>query len=280
MELDLLYCVLADSVIFGSILGKLAGVRYIVGGFRGLGMTWSRGQIWGVRITRFLCNSYIVNSDAVKEARITREHLSADNIKVIPNGLDLSLYPFTPKKEALVGMVASLKKIKGQDQFIEAARILIDRGLELKFMLVGDGPDRQRLEEKVQRLNLQDAFVFKGNVSNVANYITRFKILVSASEFEGLSNSILEALSAGTPVIASDVPSNNEIISNMEDGLLYEYGNAEDLAGKIVLMIENSAMYGSMQIKARQKAERDFEMSKMITRMEDYFQSLMLRGRI
>jgi glycosyltransferase involved in cell wall biosynthesis len=66
----------------------------------------------------------------------------------------------------------------------------------------------------------------------------------------------------------------------MEDGLLYEYGNAEDLAGKIVLMIENSAMYGSMQIKARQKAERDFEMSKMITRMEDYFQSLMLRGRI
>ena len=277
LKLDILYCVLADSVILGSIIGKLAGVRHIVGGFRGLGMTWNQRRIWGVRITRHFVDSYIVNSDAIKQMRVEREKLASHCIETIPNGLDTSLFPFVQEKEDIVGMVGSLKGIKGQDQLIDAARILVDRGLDWIYMMIGDGPNREVLERKVRDEKLQDFVKFVGSVSNVADYVSRFKVLVSASAFEGMSNSIIEALSSGTPVVASNVPSNNEIVVDMENGLLYEYGDAEALAGKIMYLAENPSTYRAMQENARETVEHEFEMSRMVARMENHFEGVFRR---
>lgn len=126
-KVDILYCLLANSIILGSIIGRLAGVKHIVGGIRGLGWTWSSHQIWGLRLTQFLVNTFIVNSEAIKKVRVSREWIKSEKIEVIPNGLDLSLFPYSPEKEKIIGIVGSLKSIKGQTQFIKAANILLKK---------------------------------------------------------------------------------------------------------------------------------------------------------
>lgn len=271
LKLDILYCVLADPIVLGSILGKLAGVTHIVGGLRGRGLTWHQKQIWGIRATQLLVDSFIVNSDAVKQMCVSREWIRPRKIEVIPNGLDLSVFSFTRDKQDVIGIVGSLKAIKGQTQFIRAGRILLSRGFHYRFVLVGDGPDREMLQALVRDLEMEDHVSFAGKVNDVADYVRRFKVVVSASATEGMSNAIIEAFSSGTPVVASNVPSNNEIVTHLETGLLYAFGDENDLARQLTLLLTNDELYKSVQKNARIRAEQWFEMSKMVRRTEDHF---------
>lgn len=274
-KIDILYCLLASSILIGSIIGKLAGVRHIVGGIRGLGMTWSRNQVFGLSLAQFLTDVFIVNSESIKKVHVSRERLRKSKIQVIPNGLDLSLFRYKPEKENLIGIVASLKSIKGQTQFVKAAGILLRKNFDTTFMIVGDGPDKKKLEKLSNDLGIREKVIFTGYVDNVYDYIRRFKLLVSASAFEGLSNSILEAMASGTPVIASDVPSNNEIITNMNTGLLYKFGDEEDLASKINYLISHPRLYEEIQQNSRNKVEHSFTLSNMVQSTEKCFLSLV-----
>jgi len=98
---------------------------------------------------------------------------------------------------------------------------------------------------------------------------------VSASAFEGCSNSILEAMASGTPVVASDVPSNNEIITNMNNGLLYRFEDEEDLASKINYLTSRPQVYETIQKNARNTVEHAFSMTKMVQSTEKCFLNLI-----
>jgi len=271
-EIDVLYCLLCHSILLGSVIGKLAGVEYIVGGLRGLGMTWSAKEIWGLRLCQLFVHKFIVNTEAVKRIHASREWIRGGKFEIVPNGLDLNLFSYTPEKKNIIGIVGSLKPIKGQSQFIRAAKTLIKKGHDYIFMIVGDGPDKQDLKQLVNELGLKDRFTFTGNVDNVWEYVKNFKILVSASASEGLSNAIIEAMSTGTPVVASDVPSNNECVSHMIDGLLYEYSNYEQLASHIDFLLNNPELYKYMQKNCRAKAEARYNMDFMVRRTETILQ--------
>src|SRR3970282_465799 len=168
---------------------------------------------------------------------ISRQWIRPSKVEVIPTGLDLSLFPFTRDKETVIGIVGSLNPIKGQAQFLKAAHMLLSQGHEYSFIVVGEGPGRDQLCSLARDLKMEEKVAFAGNVSNVFDYVGRFKILVSASASEGMSNAIIEAFSAGTPVVASNVPSNNEIVTHLETGLLYTYGDENDLAQKLTLLL-------------------------------------------
>jgi glycosyltransferase involved in cell wall biosynthesis len=271
-EIEVLYCLLCHSIILGSIIGTLAGVDYIVGGLRGLGMTWSAKEVWGLRLCQLFVHRFIVNTKAVKRIHASREWIRTEKFEIVPNGLDLNLFPYTPEKQNIIGIVGALKGIKGQSQFIKAANILVKNGHNYNFMVVGDGPDKQDLEQLVDGLGLRNRFTFTGNVDNVWDYVKNFKILVSASAFEGLSNAIIEAMSTGTPVVASNVPSNDESVSHMMNGLLYEYGNYKQLASRIAFLLNNPELYKDMQKNCRNKAEVRHRMDLMVRRTENILQ--------
>jgi len=274
-KIDILYCLLASSILIGSVIGKLAGVRYIVGGIRGLGMTWSQKEILGLQLAKTLVNAFIVNSEGIKRMHAAIKCLALSKVQVIPNGLDLSLFRYEPEKDDIISIVGSLKPIKGQIQFIKAAGILLKKNIDTTFMIIGDGPDRAKLEKLVYDLGIRERVIFTGYVDNVYDYIKRSKLLVSASAFEGCSNSILEAMASGTPTIASDVASNNELITNMKNGLLYKFGDEKDLASKINYLISHPRFYETIQQNARNKVEHSFSMTKMVQSTEKCFLSLV-----
>jgi len=274
-KIDILYCLLYSSILIGSIIGKLAGVRYIVGGIRGLGMTWSQEQILGLRLVKYLVDAFIVNSEAIKRVHASRKCMPMSKVQVIPNGLDLSLFRYKQEKEDMISIVGSIKPIKGQTQFIKAAGILLKKNIDTTFMIVGDGPDKAKLEKLVYDLGIGNRVIFTGYVDNVYDYVRRSKLLISASAFEGCSNSILEAMASGTPVVASDVLSNNEIITNMNNGLLYKFGDEDDLASKINYLISHPRFYETIQQNARNKVEHSFSMTKMVQSTEKCFLNMI-----
>ncbi len=276
-DLDILYCMLANSVIIGSVLGRLARVRHVVGGIRGLGMSWSSRQIWGLRISDLFVSSYIVNSEAIKRVRIHREKIAPDKIVVIPNGLDLNLFPYQKEKKNIIAIVGSLKPIKGQRTFIKAAKILIEKGYDFQFLIIGDGPDKDVLSELVIETGIHNRIKFTGNIRSVYDYLKDTKYVISASAYEGLSNAIIEAMSSGSVVIASNVPSNNELIQSMSDGLLYKHGDENDLVSQIELLENRPDLYARLQRKSRKKAENNYSLDHMVKRTESFFSSLVGR---
>jgi len=148
-NIDILYCLLYSSIIVGSIVGKLARIPYIVGGIRGLGMTWGRKQILSLRLVKYVVDAFIVNSEAIKRVHVSRKCLPISKVRVILNGLDLSLFRYEPEKKDMISIVGTLKPTKGQTQFIKAAGILLKKNIDTTFTIVGDGPDREKLEKLV-----------------------------------------------------------------------------------------------------------------------------------
>ena len=112
-----------------------------------------------------------------------------------------------------------------------------------KLIICGDGPLLGRMKELSAKISVGDSVKFIGFQSNPWKFMSRARLFVSASEWEGLSLSLIEAEALGVPIVASDCPSGNkEILMNGEAGFLFENKNAEDCAQKILLAMENAEL--------------------------------------
>lgn len=145
-------------------------------------------------------------------------------------------------------IVGSIKKIKNTQTIVEAAALLGINFLkmkQIKFVLAGDGPLRAELELKIQHMGLKEYFLFLGNVKR--ELIPELYCIASgyiiSSEFEGTPLSLVEAMHNEVPVIGSDAPGINTIIKNNFNGLLFETRNADDLAEKIKLLMNDRTKY-------------------------------------
>lgn len=126
-------------------------------------------------------------------------------------------------KPSVLGFVGTVCKEKGIAEFIDTASILIKDSPKIKFLVIGDGPKLEWAKQKVIDIKLTNNFEFTGFVSDVSPYLSKIDILFSPTKHhEGLSLSLLEALSAGCLVVARDIGGNKEIIKNKITGYLYK----------------------------------------------------------
>lgn len=187
--------------------------------------------------------------------------IGMNQIQLIVNGVPVPSKLNEPKllekqtKYPAIVCVGRFVELKGQIQLIEAASIVLNRHNNAIIYLVGDGPLRESLEQKVRSLGLTENIIFTGSVDNVSEFLDRADIYISTSHYEGLPVATLEAMARGCPVIASDVPGNNEVVKNDITGTLYSLGNVEELAEKI-----NQCVAGLD--KARVCADQAYQMVK------------------
>ncbi|NLP11509.1 glycosyltransferase [bacterium] len=155
--------------------------------------------------------------------------IPASRICVINNGLDWDrLQPRRtraelkwPQDRPVVGMVARLFAQKDPITFLKSARWLLQRMPEVRFLLVGDGPMRQEIEDKVQLWNLNDRVQLLGAVTEVADYLANMDVVVLTSkQSEGCANAVLEAMALAKPVIVTDVPGNSDLVEHGRTGLI------------------------------------------------------------
>jgi glycosyltransferase involved in cell wall biosynthesis len=140
----------------------------------------------------------------------------------------------------VVGMVARLDLQKGFEYLLRAARELCATFPELKVVIVGEGPDRNEIENMIQRLGLQSTVVLAGQHSDMPGIYAAMDVFVLPSLNEGLPMTILEAMAASKPVIATRVGAIPKVIQDGETGLLVDPGDTDGLRNALARLLADS----------------------------------------
>ncbi len=215
-----------------------------------------------------------------------------EKFMVIPPGIDIDRYAHPKRNRRIVrqelniepdsivvGWVGRLDRVKNPLLFLEAADLL-KKVARLKFLVVGDGELMKEAEQFVQVRGLVGVVTFTGFRSDVPELLAAMDIYCLTSLNEGLGRSILEAQSAGVPVIASRVGGVPEIVIDGETGMLFPAGDAKTLAEKIKLLAEEPQIR-TMLKKAALKTINEFSLQKTLDDIDNlYGELLSLKGRL
>lgn len=166
-----------------------------------------------------------------------RPMLAYNGIKLPPS---TSLLPATKtgESEFTIGTVGRLAEQKGYIHLLSALPLVLERHPETGLLFLGDGELRSELEAHTRMLGLGNKVVFAGQVNNVHERLLGFDLFVSSSLWEGLPTVIMEAMAAGLPVVATDIPGTREMINDGVNGRLVPPGDSHALADAINEMIE------------------------------------------
>ena len=207
--------------------------------------------------------------------------VESERIRLVHSGIDPR--PFETAANArdahpdrmVVGMAAVLEERKGHRFLLEAARRLKAQGCQIGYRLAGAGSLRKSLEEKTIQLGLKEDVEFLGFVSDIPGFLSNVDIVVLPSLFEGLGVSVLEAMAAGKPVIASRVGGLPEIVIDAATGFLVEPRDVEGLASAISKLAGDIILIRNMGQKGRERLEKNFTMEQMARKNEDYYYDLL-----
>ena len=201
-------------------------------------------------------------------------------IKNVHNGIDITsgstalsdpLSDFDNGQKIRIVTVGRMIPLKRQGQQLEAmTELLRDSSINLYF--VGDGPDLEKIRSRIKELNLEKSVFALGNRNDVADILEHSDIFVLASESEGLSCSIIEAMGAGLPCVVSNVGGNGELVENSVNGFTFEKDNFEQLIEKLKILIDSSNLRLEMGQTSKEKAEAAFSIDAMLDNYQLLYQ--------
>jgi glycosyltransferase involved in cell wall biosynthesis len=218
-----------------------------------------------------LCDLILANSEAGKRDLVARG-VAPHRVVVVRNGMtferfDAALLRGRPPEECLprLGMVAQMERRKDHLGLVEALAAVRARVPEVKLVLAGDGSLRPAVEERVRRLGLAEAVEFLGTIDRPESVVTTLAISVQASAAEeGTSNSILEAMACGRPVVATDIGGNREVVEHGRTGLIVPPGDPEALARALADLLARPDRIRDMGAAARASVRARFSRATMI----------------
>jgi glycosyltransferase involved in cell wall biosynthesis len=261
---------------------RMARVPVVIGSHRQLGDLLTP---WQFRVQNFIlgwsdrvvCNSRAAG-DALQKAGFNRHKL-----EVIPNGLPEQAFAAA---EPLIERVAGVQRIgfisrmndpgKNHELFLRVAAKLAPRFPFAQFVLAGDGPLRQPLEQLAHSLGVKRNVIFLGDRRDIPAVLASLDISVLPSRSESLSNVIIESMAAGLPVVATRVGGNGELINDEENGLLVPPGDEEALEHAIERLLNDGLLRSQMGRQAREAALASYSLKKIRDRYQELYHSLLL----
>lgn len=182
----------------------------------------------------------------------------------------------------VVGKIARLFELKGHDDLFNVARSIVTRAPNVVFLLVGDGPWRERFEARVEELGLDENFIFAGLVppTEVPNYVGVMNALVHLSLREGLPRALPQAMAAGKPVVAYDCDGAREVCLNDETGFLIAPGDSQRLADRVVQLAQDPALCERLGQRGQAMVRERFPVERMVDELHSLYLGLLKeRGR-
>ena len=234
-----------------------------------------------------LCDKVMTTSESIKQDMIARG-VDAHKIVSVPTGVDVARFENgepgrfrtslgIPADVPLVGQIAVLRGSKGPHVFLEAALRLVDEGCPAWFVLVGDGPSRKQLERTL-RERPSPRILLCGHRNDIPDVLADLDLAVlAATQPEGVPQAILQAFSAGVPVIASDLGGINEVAINGQTAITLPPKDPRLLARKIAEQLAKPENGKANAVRARLLAEEHYSRDAMLRRMNTLYTGLLAR---
>jgi glycosyltransferase involved in cell wall biosynthesis len=282
-KFDVLHTFLFHANILGRVLGRLADIPVIISSQRSIDAWRKYRHVLMDRWTAAWADHIVSNSAAGKKRLESVEKISPDKISVIYNGVFQNSSPVTFKPRVngppVIGMVGNFRGMKGHDVFIEAADLLLQEGHDLRFIIAGEGDERGKYEKLVRSLSLQGQISFLGFVSPIEEALQQMDVFVLPSDWEGFPVSILEAINADVPVIATQVGGIPEIIIPEETGLLIPPRDAPALKEGILRVLEDTALRKKIIHNAKEMVSTRFTHEKMVDTTKHLYLNLIAKKK-
>lgn len=287
---DIIHGFLFWAYVLGTLAGRLAGVPVRVASRRSL--SEFKAQHPRHRRLEHLANRWVsivvANSEAVRQDSLATERLRPSQVRVIHNGVRRAeaMGPRTLAREALgiptdaivATVVANLIAYKGHEVFLHSWAKSWRPGAVA--LLVGDGPERARLERIALSLGLPSGAVrFLGTRADVPDVLGATDLFVLPSFEEGFSNAILEAMAAGAPVIATDVGGNREAVVDGVTGLIVAPRDVAALADALSRLLGNADVRRRLGRAGRTRAEQIFSIDAMVHGYESLYEEQLAVAR-
>jgi glycosyltransferase involved in cell wall biosynthesis len=276
---------------FASVIGRtaarIAGVPILIDHMHSTYWEYKKRQIFVEKLLSSLTHKVICCSRAVEN--FVTGHLKVNPSKtiVIYNGADEEIFIPTENSalkarlgiqpaDPVVGTVSSLYHHKGHEYLLQAVPLVLEAFPSTKFLIVGDGPLRKKLEDQAEDLNISAHLVFTGKRKDVPDLLSVMGIFVLPScSREGLGISIIEAMASEKPVVATEIGGIPEVVADEETGYLVPPQNPDALAKAIVNLLQSPQRAKEMGRRGRARFEEKFTKRKMLSEVENLYLNLM-----
>ena len=284
-RVDIIHTHSWGTLVEGVLAAKLARTPVVIHGEHGVMEERPRN----IPVQRYLwskANQLTAVADSLADRMVEVVGAARNEIQVIPNGVDSARFRPLPAEQdecrrqfglpttgLLLGMVARLVPVKNHLGVFRAVAQLKDHGIGVQLALAGDGPLREDLRQAATGLGIADRVYFLGNVVRVERLLPALDVFVLNSHTEGMSNTILEAMSCGVPVVATAVGSTPAIIADGRSGCLIPAGDVAALVRALDNLARDPLLRRNMGQTGRMQIEHGFSIDRMV---RDY-QELYLR---
>jgi len=178
-------------------------------------------------------------------------------------------------EDFVITCVGRLVPFKGQHFLIEAVKIIAEQHPEVRLLLVGGGPEKDRIQALVGQSGLKEKAFLLGERSDVPDILIASDLFVLPSFWEGISIALLEAMSYGLPVVVTDVPGNREVLGSQENGVLVPPKDSLALKEAIVSLLEGADLRAKLAQKSRTRVERYFNFADTVAGTEEVYESIL-----
>ena len=278
-RVQIAHAYLYDASLAVRVTGRLAGVPVVLTSTRASLAYLSPLAWWVDRVTARWCDRVIAVSESTARFVTDTECIPGGKVVVIPNGVDLAR--FHPGDAAaarrslgiaaeafVVCCVGRLHGQKGQHDLLDALALVRNQVGGIVCLMAGEGPERAALQDHAKTLGLQEICRFLGAVDRVETVYTASDVCVLSSRFEGMPNTVLEAMAMAKPVVATAVDGSVELVREGETGLLVPPGDVAALAAAIVDLARDARRRQAMGARAREIAQQEHGIETMIERVE------------
>jgi glycosyltransferase involved in cell wall biosynthesis len=286
---DIVHHVALKAVLYGTIAARLAGNPTVINAIAGMGWLFTSGAglaRWLKPVVRRALKPVLSSGVALvqnpDDARLLAQFgVPTSRIRrVAGSGVDLRLFhPCSISNGVpVVVLPARLLWDKGVGDFVAAARVLRQRGIQARFLLDGEpdpaNPATIRLDQ-VARWVREGVVEHLGWVADMPELLARCHLVCLPSYREGLPKSLIEAAAAGKSIVTTDVPGCREVVRDGENGILVPPRNVDALADALARLIENPALREQMGARSRMRAEQEFGLDTVIQQMLAIYREAM-----
>lgn len=286
-QIQILHLHNSTAFFYGVIAGKLAGIPAIVYTEHARDVFPNLKVRIADKLLSFLTDRIIVVAEYLKENLIDYEKFDEHKISVIYNGIDPAEFNIKTdhikkRKELnldgnspVIGIVARLDPIKNHVFLIKAMKHVIGKFPKAVLLIVGDGPIHSELKSLVKHYMLDKNVRFLGTRTDVPEIMSVIDVFVLCSKSEGLSVTLLEAMAAGKPVVATSVGGNPELIEHDINGLLVESDDEEELSKALIELLTDKSKSLKLGEAAKKKIVENFTLNNMVRKYEKIYETCL-----